>query len=218
MRMLPETTVERLSLYRRFLIEDMASGNKFIFSHDLGKAIRVKSVQVRKDIMLLGFNGSTSKGYEIKSLIKKIDKVLGFDKKRKIALVGLSTLGGAVEEYVISDTRGFDIYASFLMFPETRAMKMPYPVYPIDKMPAIIKQQEIKTAILAMPPIYAQQQCDILVASGIKAILNLCSTLLRVPADVLVQDIDFITCIEKLCYFSGSYIKKRKVRVHDKQT
>ncbi len=207
---LPETTVERLSLYKRVLLDYRFMDKPFIFSHDLARLLRIKPVQVRKDIMLLGFTGSTNNGYDVKKLIAKIDKQLGFREKQKIALVGLATIGGAIEEYIQTETKGFDIYASFLIHPETRLIKMEYPFFSIEQMPGIIEREQIKMAILAMPPEYAQPICDTLVASGVKAILNLCSTLLNVPDDVVVQNIDLITCVEKLVYFASVSNKANK--------
>lgn len=205
---LPETTIERLSLYRRVLLNYRFIDQPYIFSHDLARAIQVKPVQVRKDIMLLGFTGSTNNGYSVVKLIKQIDKKLKFKDVQKIALVGISTIGGATEIYLETDDKAFDISACFLMYEDTRSVKMTYPVYSIDKIPEIVKKEEITLAVLGMPPEYAQNICDILVMSGIKGILNLSSTILNVPEGVLVNDFDVITYLEKMAYLTRIKPKK----------
>lgn len=205
---LPETTIERLSLYRRVLLSYKYFEKPYVFSHDLARAIKVKPVQVRKDLMLIGFTGSTSNGYSVVKLIEQIDKSLKFRNVQKVALVGLSTIGGATELYLGSDENAFDIVACFLMHEETRSVKMDYPVYGIEKIPEIVKDQEITIAVLAMPPEFAQNICDILIMSGIKAILNLCSTILEVPENILVKDIDFITYLEKMSFLSNPNVKR----------
>ena len=50
---LPEKTVERLSEYRRTLLNCLAEGKTHIFSHELAHLQNITAVQVRRDIMFI---------------------------------------------------------------------------------------------------------------------------------------------------------------------
>ena len=52
---LPEKTIERLSQYRRTLLNCSANGQTHIFSHELAALLNITAVQVRRDIMFLGY-------------------------------------------------------------------------------------------------------------------------------------------------------------------
>ncbi len=58
---LPGKTVERLSEYRRALLECLAEKRNFIFSHHLAASLHITAVQVRRDLMLIGYSSATQK-------------------------------------------------------------------------------------------------------------------------------------------------------------
>jgi len=61
--MLPEKTIERLSMYRRVLHSLIEKGSEFIYSYELANLLHLTPVQVRRDIMLMGYTGTQRKGY-----------------------------------------------------------------------------------------------------------------------------------------------------------
>ena len=74
---LPKKTVERLSKYRRILGKYRNLEEPHIYSHDLARMLNITSAQVRRDIMLIGFNGNHRKGYNVKELVDLIgEKIL----------------------------------------------------------------------------------------------------------------------------------------------
>ena len=56
MTSLPGKTVERLSEYRRTLLSCLSEKRNFIFSHDLASRLHITAVQVRRDLMLIGYS------------------------------------------------------------------------------------------------------------------------------------------------------------------
>ena len=60
---IPEKTIERLSEYRRTLLTCHREGITHIFSHVLAGIHGITAVQVRRDLMLIGFSSDTKKGY-----------------------------------------------------------------------------------------------------------------------------------------------------------
>ncbi|MBQ1224710.1 MAG: redox-sensing transcriptional repressor Rex, partial [Alistipes sp.] len=73
---IPEKTIERLSEYRRSLISCHKRGITHIFSHILAGMHGITAVQVRRDLMLIGFSSDTKKGYDVEVLIDFIDTIL----------------------------------------------------------------------------------------------------------------------------------------------
>ena len=75
---IPEKTIERLSEYRRTLMNLHRQGITHIFSHVLAGMQGITAVQVRRDLMLIGFSSDTKKGYDVEVLIdfiKTIDEI-----------------------------------------------------------------------------------------------------------------------------------------------
>ena len=66
---LPERTVERLSEYRRMLLECLKQGKTHIYSHELASMHGITAVQVRRDLMLIGFSSDTKKGWRCSSTL-----------------------------------------------------------------------------------------------------------------------------------------------------
>ena len=53
---IPEKTIERLSEYRRTLLSCHRQGITHVFSHVLAGIHGITAVQVRRDLMLIGFS------------------------------------------------------------------------------------------------------------------------------------------------------------------
>ena len=76
MKTLPGKTVERLSEYRRNLLGYLKSDNKYIYSHELAALLHITAVQVRRDLMLIGYSSVLKKGYDVKVLIDTIGEII----------------------------------------------------------------------------------------------------------------------------------------------
>ena len=72
---IPEKTIERLSEYRRTLLASHKQGITHIFSHVLAGIHGITAVQVRRDLMLIGFSSDTKKGYDVQVLIEYISRI-----------------------------------------------------------------------------------------------------------------------------------------------
>ena len=56
MKTLPENTVKRLSEYRRTMLRCLDEGKTHIYSYELADLQNITAVQVRRDIMFLGYS------------------------------------------------------------------------------------------------------------------------------------------------------------------
>ena len=85
MAKLPGKTVERLSEYRRTLLECLDEKRSFIFSHDLAARLHITAVQVRRDLMLIGYSSVLRKGYDVRELIDTIGKIIDYEESMNVA-------------------------------------------------------------------------------------------------------------------------------------
>ncbi len=209
--MLPEKTIERLSLYRRVLLNYKDNNNEFIFSHELAALLHITPVQVRRDIMLMGYTGTLRKGYAVLELIENISQILDDDQKSCAVVIGMGHLGKAITNYFNSKRSKIEIVAAF----ENNSSKVDTIIsgirtYHIDNLEMILEESGATIAILALSPRQAQEITERLVSTGVRGILNFTSVPIKVPEEIFLENYDMVTSMEKLAYFV-----KEKFKVSD---
>ena len=194
--------IGRLSLYRRILVNLQNEGVEQIFSRDLAEMAGATAAQVRRDLMLIGFNGSLKQGYNIRNLIDVISEILDYEEGVNVAIFGLGNFGRALFNYFYGKRSQLRIVATFDSNTEkigTEYNKVYcYSPYRVEE---IVKKKNIKIAILTVPPKRALEVAKKLVDAGIKGILNYTSTPIDVPDDVFLDEYDMITTMEKAAFF-----------------
>lgn len=200
--MLPERTVERLSEYRRTLLQCLDEGKLYVYSHELAKMHDITAVQVRRDIMLMGFSGALKKGYFIKDLIDAIGNLLDLDPTINIAIIGLGHLGSALTTFFVGKRSKLNIVAAF----DVDENKINHQVagvmcYHVNNLSELIHQMNITIGIIAVPSQFAVDTASNLVKAGIKGILNFTSVPLKVPENVFLENKDMVSSLEKIAYF-----------------
>jgi redox-sensing transcriptional repressor len=202
MNKLPGRTVERLSEYRRQLLGCLAENRNYIFSHDLAALLHITAVQVRRDLMLIGYSSVLRKGYDIRELIDTIGRIIDSAEGLNVAIIGIGNLGRAVTGYFRGKRSKLNIVASFDNDPQkVNKVISGVKCYHIQDMEQIIKQLDIRIAILTIPADYAKSMAEEIVRFGIKGILNFTTIPLNVPSGVYLEEYDMITSIEKVAYF-----------------
>jgi redox-sensing transcriptional repressor len=200
---LPDKTVERLSQYRRTLLIANSTGKHYIFSHELAALLHITSVQVRRDIMLIGYSGTLRQGYNVKELIEIIGKIIDSKEGQKVAVIGMGNLGRAIIGYFSGKRTKLTVVAGFDINPD-KVDKAYAGVwcYHFDMLTEIIKKENITIAVLTVPASEAASVADLLVMAGIKGILNFTPKPINMPSNVHLEEYDMITSLEKLAYFS----------------
>ncbi len=199
---IPEKTIERLSEYRRSLMSSYAMGITHIFSHIIAGIHGITAVQVRRDLMLIGFSSDNKKGYDVKELIDFISDILDSDSMIKIAMLGMGNLGQAVTKYFNDKGFNLKITASFDIDPEKVGTEIDnIPCYHMDDFTEIAENEEISLAILSCPTRIASDLVIPIVNAGIKGVLNFTSTPLNFPQGIIVENYDITTLLEKIAYF-----------------
>ena len=202
MKPLPHKTIERLSQYRRALLMVYASGKSHIFSHEIAKIIHITAVQVRRDIMLIGYTGTLRKGYNVKELIDLIGEIIDSDEIIKVCVIGVGNLGRASINYFSGKRTKLSIVAVFDSNTDKVGKKYSgVTCYDIEQINRVVKEEEIKVGIITVPADQGQVTADRLVKAGIKGILNYAPKSVSVPKDVHLEEYDMITSLEKVAYF-----------------
>ncbi|HPE86898.1 MAG: redox-sensing transcriptional repressor Rex [Bacteroidales bacterium] len=199
---LPEKTVERLCKYRRVLYNTIAAGKQHIFSHELANLLQITPVQVRRDIMLIGYSGTLRKGYDIKDLISLIGNILDTPEGQKAAIIGLGNLGSSILTYFNGKRAKLSIIAAFDIDPQkTNRVFGGVQCYPVDRLEEVIKAQGIRLAILTVPANQSPDIVEVLAMSGVKGIMNFTPKALHVPDNIYLEEYDMVTSMEKVAYF-----------------
>jgi redox-sensing transcriptional repressor len=202
MKILPEKTVERLSQYRRTLYNCIDQGKTRIYSHELATLLNITAVQVRRDIMFIGYNSYQRKGYDIKDLIGKISLIIDTDVPLNVAVVGYGNLGKAITTYFIGNRPKLNLVAAFDIDPKKVGSEMNnIKCYSIERLREIIVSKDITIAILTVPTNSAREMAKVLIQSGIKGILNFTTLNINVPENIYLEEYDMITSLEKVAYF-----------------
>jgi redox-sensing transcriptional repressor len=199
---LPPRTVERLSKYRRLLDKYKDLDEAHIYSHKLAGLLNLTPEQVRRDLMLIGLTGNHRKGYNIKALVGLIGNTIDRKEGHKVALVGIGNLGKAVLGFIRKAHTKMDIVAAFDIDPNKINTHIAgVPCYDLNEAEHIIRHEEIRIAILTVPPEVAVNTAALLLRSGIRGILNFSSVHLDVPQDIYLKDYDIITSLEEIGFF-----------------
>jgi len=200
-RTLPGKTVERLSQYRRNLLIALAQGKQHIFSHEIANLLHITPVQVRRDIMLIGYTGTLRKGYDIKELIELIGRIIDTETGQKACVVGVGNLGKAIISYFNGKRSKLSIVAGFDNNPDkVDKIYAGVKCYASQMMEQVIKDEGISIAIITVPADKTIETAEKLILAGIKGILNFTPRPLNVAPHVYLEEYDMITSLEKVAY------------------
>ena len=203
---IPEETVRRLSLYLRILRFLEKQGVRVISSERLTRHLHITSAQARKDLAYFGSFGRPGVGYSVRRLRRKIEEILGIDRRWKVVLVGVGKLGTALLTYPGFKRFGFKILAAFDNNPAKIGMIIGgIKILADEEMERFIKKYRVRVAIISVPADSAQDIARRLVNSGIQAIFNFAPRYLVIPDNVQIKSVDMAMELENLVY----YLKNR---------
>ena len=185
-----QNTLKRIPFYLDYLKKMKAQGEVYLSSTAIAKGLELNDVQVRKDLALISRTGCKPKvGYEIDELLTDISLFLGMKNNNKSVLIGVGSLGTALLNYQGFAEYGLEIVAAFDKNPDKVNQKVGrYVIKPLSELSSFCKKHEIHVGIITVPAVHAQEACDNLVNSGVKAIWNFAPTKLNVNKDIIVQN------------------------------
>ena len=182
-----EASLRRLPGYLRTLKDKKENGISNISSTVLANDLDLNPIQVRKDLALVSkSNGKPGVGFNIDELIYDLEDFLNINNITDAIVVGAGKLGSALMNY-----NGFDKSINILMaFDNDKAKCDNKKIFNINKMEDLIRRMNIHIGIITVPKESAQDVCDMMIRSGVKAIWNFAPIRLRVNKDVIVKNED----------------------------
>ena len=183
---IPKATLGRLPQYLQYLKSLPAVKGATISATAIAKGLSLGDVQVRKDLASVCGAGKPKIGYETDKLITDIESHLGYERLTNAVLVGAGKLGRALLDYDGFEDFGVKIVAGFDCN-ETVLTKGTKDILPIRDIEVYCREHDVKLGIITVGGGSAQDVCDKLVESGIKAIWNFAPVTLKVPNGVLLK-------------------------------
>jgi redox-sensing transcriptional repressor len=178
----------RLARYLQVLTQAKKEGKETVSSQELSDWTHVNSSQIRRDLSGFGKFGKRGVGYNVDSLVSQIRKILRTAGQHNIALFGAGHLGKAIASSDIFADHGFRVVAIFDADPRKVGSKVGnQKVRHVDDVAAVVEDEDIVVAVLAVPTAAAQPLADQLVDAGVKIIFNYSEALLQVPPEVTVH-------------------------------
>jgi len=175
-------------------------GVKSVFSYTLGKETGVSAEQVRKDFSEYRITGNQRGGYKVDKLISEMEKIFYREGRKNIIIVGRGNIGSSLANYTNFIKRKINIVASFDIDPSKQQMRSDIPVYGIDRLEEVINRFEVRSAIIAVPEMVAQETCDRLVNLGIEGIINFAPVILKCPDHLIVNNVNLSDEIESVIF------------------
>jgi redox-sensing transcriptional repressor len=199
---IPDVVIRRLPIYARTLQHLMAEGLEHVSSEELGERIDVSAAQIRRDLAYFGDFGKQGKGYNVEYLLGQIKAILQLQQTWQVALVGVGDLGRALIRNDDFRRNGFHIAALFDHSPRKHGQRIgDLVVQPPEAMRAVLHDKGIEIALIAVPAGAAQEVADLLVESGVQAILNYAPTVVKVPRHVCIRHIDPVVALQSMTYY-----------------
>jgi redox-sensing transcriptional repressor len=208
---IPDETVRRLPVYLRGALLLSQQGVESTSSKELAGLIGVEPWQIRKDFSYFGDFGTPGVGYNLRSLIKHVNKVLRLDTGHKAALVGVGNLGSALLSFPGFRMYGFEIAVAFDC--DRRKIGRRKGGIVIEDVATLgdLGAQGIHLGIIAVPESVSQHIADALTEAGVKGLLNFSSRHIAVARGVKVITIDIAMDLARLPYYmpAGREVRSR---------
>ena len=200
-------TLQRLPMYLSYIKGLPEDAPKNISATTIAEALQLNDVQVRKDLASVSSSGKPKVGYNVKDLIAELEAFLGYNDIDNAVIVGAGSLGKALLNYSGFKAYGLNIIAAFDLCEEPTEFQGKT-VFPIAQLESFCRKVNIHIGIITVPASSAQEICDLLVNSGIRAIWNFAPVYLVVPDGILVQNENMASSLALLSNHLREQMKK----------
>ena len=200
-------TLQRLPMYLSYIKGLPEDAPKNISATTIAEALQLNDVQVRKDLASVSSSGKPKVGYNVKDLIAELEAFLGYNDIDNAVIVGAGSLGKALLNYSGFKAYGLNIIAAIDLCEEPTEFQGKT-VFPIAQLESFCRKVNIHIGIITVPASSAQEICDLLVNSGIRAIWNFAPVHLVVPDGILVQNENMASSLALLSNHLREQMKK----------
>lgn len=193
--------IRRLPKYHRYLGELLQKDVLRISSKELGKIMGLTASQIRQDLNCFGGFGQQGYGYNVVELQREIGNILGLNKEYKCVIIGAGNLGQAIANYEGFRREGFLLKAMFDVNPRLVGITIrDVKILDIMDLEEYVKEHEIMIGIICVPKEKSQDIADTLVRANIKAIWNFAPADVRVPENIVIENVAISESLYTLTY------------------
>ncbi len=193
--------IKRLPRYHRYLNDLLEVGIKRISSKELSIRMGITASQIRQDLNCFGGFGQQGYGYNVESLYNEIGNILGINKTFYAIIIGAGNMGQALANYVNFEKRGFRIIGIFDSNPNIIGKTIKdIEVMSTEELDGFVVNNTVDIAMLCVPYEVTASIADKVGRLGIKGLWNFSPMDLKIPYDVVVENVHLSDSLMVLGY------------------
>jgi len=182
--------IRRLPRYYRYLSDLLRMDITRISSKELSARMGITASQIRQDLNCFGGFGQQGYGYNVEYLYNEIGKIIGVNNGYTIIIIGAGNMGQALANYTNFEKRGFKLIGIFDVNPKLLGKKIRnVEIMHIDKIDEFVKENKVDIAVIAVPHDQTPEIADKIARLGIKGIWNFSPMDLKLPYDVIIENV-----------------------------
>lgn len=198
------SVVRRLPKYYRYLGMISDKGIIRVSSQELSDITGLTASQIRQDLNHFGGFGQQGYGYNVEELKTELERIIGINAHYKAVVIGYGNIGKAIYNYKGFKNSGFEMVGIFdhgdKVGKEVNGVK----ISDLADLKAFLEDEGADIAILAIPKDIAQETADILVEGGIKGIWNFAPIDLKLPNEVVLENVHLDESLYTLTYYMNN--------------
>jgi len=201
--------IRRLPRYFRYLSDLLKVGMTRISSRELSERMGITASQIRQDLNCFGGFGQQGYGYNVESLYKEIGNILGLNNEYKTVIVGAGHMGQALANYGNFEKRGFSLIGIFDVDANLVGTKMKdVEIMHLDSLEKFVLNNKVDIAILTVPYENTSVVAEKIAKLGIRALWNFSPMDLKLPYDVVIENVHLSDSLMVLGYKLNEDMKK----------
>lgn len=196
-----DAVIKRLPRYFRYLADLKENGILRISSKALSEKMDLTASQIRQDLSCFGGFGQQGYGYNIELLYNEMKKILGVDRGFGTIIVGAGNLGQAIAKHAKFEARGYFVKGIFDVDKKIIGNSINGVVIQhMDNLDDFCKKEKVDVAILTVPRRITVEVADRIVKLGVKGIWNFSAMDLRLPEEIVVENVHLSDSLMVLGY------------------
>jgi redox-sensing transcriptional repressor len=193
--------IRRLPRYYRYLSDLLKMDINRISSKELASRMGITASQIRQDLNCFGGFGQQGYGYNVESLYKEIGNILGVNKGFNTIIIGAGNMGTALANYGNFEKRGFKLTGIFDIGPGLVGRKIrDFEIMHLNALDEFVKNNRVDIAILAVPHDATAEVAERVAKLGIKGLWNFSAMDLKLPYDVIIENVHLSDSLMVLGY------------------
>ena len=193
--------VRRLPRYYRYLADLLKMDITRISSKELSVRMGITASQIRQDLNCFGGFGQQGYGYNVEFLYNEIGNILGVNNKFNTIIIGAGRMGQALSNYENFEKRGFNLVGIFDVSKEMVGKKMrDLEIMHLDTLEEFVSKTKVDIAMLTVPYEETPTVADKAARLGIKGLWNFSPMDLKLPYDVVIENVHLSDSLMVLGY------------------